>query len=68
MHYYEVTVKYQDVVDTKVKKFTERYLVSGVSVTDVEQTVVNTFSEEFPGVEFEVNVVKKSNISRVIEA
>lgn len=68
MKYYEVTVKYQDVVDTKVKKFTERYLVHGVSVTDVEATVVSAFSEEYPNVEFEVKVVKESNISRVIES
>lgn len=67
MKYYEVTVNYQDVVDSKIKKFKERYLVNGESVTDVESTVINVFSEEYPSVEFEVKVVKESNIVRVIE-
>lgn len=64
--YYEVDVKYTDVVDAKVKKFTEKYLVRGVSVTDVETTVNSFFSSENPAVEFQVKVVKESKIRRVI--
>ncbi len=66
LKFYEVDVKYTDIVDAKQKKFSEKYLVNGVSVTDVETTVTSLFSTEFPGVEFEVNVVKASKIVRVI--
>ena len=65
--YYEVLVHFQDVVDSKVKKFKERYLVSAVSVTDAETTVTSRFADEYPGVEFEVKSAKESNIAGVIQ-
>jgi hypothetical protein len=68
MKYYEVLVAWQDVDDTKVKKFKERYLVFAVSVTDAEARVTKTFSDETPTVDFEVKSAKESNIVRVIEA
>jgi len=64
--YFEVLVQFQDVVDTKVKKFKERYLVNAVSVTDAETTVTGMFSKEYPTIEFEVKSAKESNIVRVI--
>lgn len=66
MKFYEVDVTFTDVVDAKIKKFKEKYLVNGVSVTDVETTVTSFFSRENPNVEFEVKVVKESKIIRVI--
>ena len=64
--YFEVSVQWTDVVDAKVKKFKERYLVSAVSVTDAETSVNSVFSSEYPAVEFEVKSAKESNIARVI--
>jgi len=64
--YFEVLVHWEDVVDAKIKKFKERYLVDSVSVTDAETTVTSTFADEHPSCEFKVKSAKESNIVRVI--
>jgi len=69
MKYYEVHVEWRDENGDKVKKFTERYLVFAVSVTDAEVRVTKVFGEEesTSGVEFNVKLVKESSIVRVFE-
>ena len=61
MNFYQVTC--QHVVDDgngKMKKVTERYLISAVSVTDAEAITTKEFGMDVS--DFEVKEVKKSRI------
>ena len=44
--YYVVTVQVSEQQDEKIKKTTEKYLVKGINVTDVEKKIFEEFSSE----------------------
>ncbi len=67
-NYFEVKVKYVAVGDDgKEKKVSELYLIDGMSFTEVETRIVEKLREMIHG-DFNIEAIKKSNITELVES
>lgn len=66
-NYFEVKVKYVAVGDDgKEKKVSELYLIDGMSFTEVETRIVEKLREMIHN-DFNIEAIKKSNITELVE-
>lgn len=67
-NYFEVKVKYVAVGDDgKEKKVSELYLIDGMSFTEVETRIVEKLREMIHN-DFNIEAIKKSNITELVES
>lgn len=67
-NYFEVKVKYVAVGDDgKEKKVSELYLIDGMSFTEVETRIVENLREMIHN-DFNIEAIKKSNITELVES
>lgn len=67
-NYFEVKVKYVAVGDDgKEKKVSELYLIDGMSFTEVETRIVEKLIEMIHN-DFNIETIKKSNITELVES
>lgn len=67
-NYFEVKVKYTAVGgDGKEKKVSELYLIDGMSFTESETRIVEKLREMIHG-DFNIEAIKKSNITELVES
>lgn len=67
-NYFEVKVKYVAVGDDgKEKKVSELYLIDGMSFTEVETRIVEKLREMIHN-DFNIDAIKKSNITELVES
>ena len=63
--YYVVTVQVSEQQDEKIKKTTEKYLVKGINVTDVEKKIFEEFSSESR--DWYIRSISDSKIIKVLD-